>query len=217
MAAARAAAACLGLRAFPTEPYYRPGMQTARAEIARERRRMVQVRQAFMAGLDSAAAWNGREPAGFYCACADYLGFSMGRLYAQDGLIHDLLLQRIPASDTAAREELALLAEEQSRGRVLVEKLSRAARALRDSGGGTTPAFEAVASEFVAGFGSSLRARRNPFARYTEELFSDADWERIAGVTPASTAEESRLFAGVRHTAPSGVDPEQFSAVHGPG
>ena len=59
--------------------------------------------------------------------------------------------------------------------------------------------------------------RKNPFFRHTDHLFDDADWTRVAGVTPASLAEEARLFAGVQRTAPAGIDPDSFTAEHLPG
>lgn len=192
-------------------------METARAEIARERRRMVQVRQAFAAGLDGRIAGHDRSPAGFYLACADYLGFSMGRLFTQDQFIHDLLAERIPAGDVEAHRQLAVLNEQQRQGREQLSALGRAADFLRQAGGGALPAFESAAREFTASFNSSMPAKRNPFFRYTDELFTDADWVRIAGTTPASVAEEERLFAAVRDLAPAGVDPERFTARHGPG
>lgn len=174
---------------------------------------MMQVRRAFVAGMHGTGEGTGRQPADFYRACAEYLGFSMGRLYAQDGLIHDLLSQRIPASDTNAHAELAVLAGEQRQGRAMVEKLGRAALGLGE-GSGAMPAFEAAAREFAAGLGSSMRSRRNPFSSYTDKLFDEADWTRIAGVTPDSIAEEGRLFAAVRRAAPAGLDPEGFGAGH---
>jgi len=76
-------------------------MQPPRAEIARERRRQIQVRKSFSAGLDPAAPWGAGDPEAFYLACSDYLLSSMDRLHDQDQMIHDLLRERI---DPAERE-----------------------------------------------------------------------------------------------------------------
>lgn len=192
-------------------------MLTARAEIARERRRQVQVRKAFAAGLDDTAAWNGREPAQFYVASVEYLGFILDRLHDQDQRIHDLLVARVPAADGDAHEQLADLNRRQQRSRELVTRLRQAARELETAGRPGVRAFLDQARDFMAGFGSLLQPRRNPFSSYTDELFSDADWDEIAGVTPASIAEEERLFTAVRAVAPTGADPAQFVAEHGPG
>lgn len=205
------------LRWLGADPYHRPLMQAARAEIARERRRMVQVREALVAGLETPAASRGRDPAEFYLACACYLQFSLGRLYRQDGLIHQLLSQRIGANDADAHAQLRTLSEEQRQGRIVLEEFSGAARDLQQSDGAGLHGFLAAARAFTSSFNASASARRNPFFQYTEELFGDADWERIAGVTPQSIVEEGRLFEAVRRTAPAGIDPEQFTAAHGPG
>lgn len=192
-------------------------MLNPRAEIARERRRQIQVRKAFAAGLDPAAAWAGREPGAFHLACADYLLLSMDRLHDQDQVIHDLLAERIPAAEAEAHERLAVLNDRQDQSRALLEQFRGAAEALRGAGAAGVRAFEHAAREFTAAFGNLLQARRNPFFRHTDRLFTDADWARIAGVTPESLAEEERLFERVRRTAPAGVDPDQYTAEHLPG
>jgi hypothetical protein len=177
----------------------------------------MQVRKAFAAGLDEAAAWNGREPACFHLACADYLLFSMDRLHDQDQLIHDLLRERISTDESEAHERLGVLNERQNRSRALLSAFRAAVAALRTSGGKAVPAFVAQAREFMSAFGTLLQPRKNPFFRHTDRLFGDADWARIAGVTPQSVAEENRLFARVQQTAPAGVDPDEFTAEHIPG
>jgi hypothetical protein len=189
---------------------------TPRAEIARERRRQMQVRQAFGAGLEPGAEWQGRSPADFHLACADYLLFSMDRLHEQDQRIHDLLKARIPAAERDAHERLDVLDRRQTRSRELLAGLRRAAQALRGSGGRAIAAFEGEAREFIGAFGTLLQPRKNPFFRHTDQLFTDADWASIAGVTPQSLAEEDRLFAGVRRSAPAGADPDTFTAGHLP-
>lgn len=176
----------------------------------------MQIRKAFAAGLDPQAAWQGRDRAAFYLACADYLLLSMDRLHEQDQIIHDLLGERIPAAEGEAHERLRVLNERQDRSRELLDTFRRAAGALAASRGEGIAAFEKEARDFSAAFGSLLQPRKNPFFRHTDVLFDDADWERIAGVTPASIEEEERLFIRVQKTAPAGVDPAEFSAEHLP-
>ncbi len=191
-------------------------MLTSRQEIARERRRQIQVRKAFQAGLD-ATDWEDAAAARFYLACADYLKWSMDRLHRQDQRIHDLLRDRIPPEEKEAHERLAVLDERQERSRALMRDFEAAAEALRSAGAGGIGAFEEAAREFTAAFGSLLQARKNPFFRHTDRLFNDADWEEIAGVTAQSLADEQRLFTSVQRSAPAGVDPEKFTAEHLPG
>jgi hypothetical protein len=191
-------------------------MLTARQEIARERRRQIQVRKAFEAGL-GVEAWAGRSAAAFFLACAEYLAWSMDRLHRQDQVIHDLLSERIPPQEADAHERLAVLNERQARSRTLVAEFSKAADALRESGGRALQPFEAAARQFTETFCSLLQPRKNPFFRHTDQLFTDSDWNDIADVTPQSLDEEQRLFTTVQRTAPPGVGPEQFTAEHPPG
>lgn len=190
-------------------------MIVPRAEIARERRRQMQVRQAFDAGL-ALTPRPDHNLADFYLACADYIGWSMDRLHAQDQIIHDLLKARIPAPDRDAHERLDALNERQNKSRVLVETFRKGAAALRKAGSAGLAAFERAGREFSETFKGLLAPRKNPFFRYTDELFTDADWVRIAGVTEASLAGEERLFQAVQQTAPPGIDPAQYKAEHLP-
>jgi len=186
-------------------------MQTPRAEIARERRRQMQVRKAFEAGL-ATPSWDGR--AAFCLACADYLKWSMDRLHDQDQIIHDLLSERIPAAEKDAHERLAVLNGRQQKSRELMATFMRAAEALRSAGRSGLAAFESAARQFTDTFKTLLQPRKNPFFKHTDVLFTDADWERIAGVTTASIAEEQELFGAVQKTAPAGIDPDKFPAEH---
>ncbi len=191
-------------------------MQTSREEIARERRRQIQVRKAFQAGLDT-TGWAGADAARFYLCCADYLRWSMDRLHEQDQRIHDLLRERIPAAESEAHERLAVLGERQERSRALMRDFSAAAERLRAAGVGGIRAFEQAAREFTATFNSLLQARKNPFFQHTDRLFRDADWSDIAGVSEQSLADEARLFGAVQASAPHGIDPAAFTAEHKPG
>jgi hypothetical protein len=195
-------------------------MQTPRAEIARERRRQLQVRRAFEAGLQPSTAWGGRDPGEFLLACADYLLFSMDRLHDQDQAIHDLLLERVAPSDAATHERLRVLGERQLASRALLHSFRGTAARLRnsrDSSGRAVEAFTAEARLFTGEFGALLQARRNPLRAHTDVLFGDADWLRVAGVTTASVAREHQLFDRVRDTAPAGADPEEFTPEYAQG
>ena len=188
-------------------------MTSPREEIARERRRQMQVRKAFEAGLARGKAGEaGRED--FYRACAGYICFSMDRLHSQDQIIHDLLCVRVPETDQHAHERLGELERRQCRSRLMVERLRDALRELDRAGPAGRSAFEAAAQRFTEAFQSLLAARKNPFAKHTDELFDEADWERIAGVTPDSLATEQRLFAAVEQTAPAGVEPARMTVEH---
>jgi hypothetical protein len=187
-----------------------------RSQIARERRRQIQIRKALEAALQKGGtgAGMGRD---FYLAVGDYLVFSMDRLHRQDQLIHDFLGERIPAAETDALEGLAVLNQRQAASRDLMAAFGRALERLRAEGDPGLPSFEAHARDFVATFTSLLMPRKNPFFRHTDRLFTDGDWEQIAGVTPASLREEERLFRAVQSAATPDLDPDRFTAEHLPG
>lgn len=173
----------------------------------------MQVRQVFVDGLERGAGGEaGREA--FYRACAAYICFSMDRLHGQDQIIHDLLCVRVPETDKRAHERLAELERRQSRSRLMVERLRDGLRALERDWPAGCSKFEATARRFTDTFQSLLEARKNPFAKYTDELFDEADWARIAGVTADSLAVEQRLYSAVQKTAPAGRDPAEVTVEH---
>jgi hypothetical protein len=102
------------------------------ADIAHERRRMMQIRRALRALLDCDPN-SVPELSAAYLACTDYLVYSMNRLHAQDQGIHDRLRDRIPATDVEAHARLADLQAQQCETRALIDDLSTAADLLRRS------------------------------------------------------------------------------------
>jgi hypothetical protein len=187
-------------------------MSDAKAAIGYERRRQVQVREVFEAGL-ALRNRDDLELAGFFLACAAYIVFSMDRLHHQDQVIHDLLAERIAADDMAAHERLDDLAERQGKSRELIEQLQRVAEELTadlDALG----EFEDTAVNFVDAFSSLMAPRKNPFEKYTDELFTDEDWIVIAGVTDESRLIEKELYAAVQVNAPDGLEPETAVVVY---
>ncbi len=187
-----------------------------RKEIARERRRQIQVRKAFEAGLALDEDQRGGLVS-FYVACGEYLVYSMDRLHEQDQIIHDLLVARVPADDDEARKGLAELNARQDASRVVVETFRQALEALKQAGSKGRKVFEKAAGAFVDAFNSMMAPRRNPFFRHTDSLFVDEDWVRIADASDEFHTIESRLFVAVKEQAPEGIDPEQYTVEHPPG
>ena len=184
-----------------------------RREIARERRRQIQVRKAFEQGLALAEQVEG-DLTDFYLACAEYMVFSMDRLHEQDQYIHDSLKQRIPVEDADAHERLDVLQERQSKSRELMETFRQSMEKLRRAGRGGIHAFEQRARDFVDRFTSLLAPRKNPFHKHTDQLFSEEDWIVIAGVTEHSLGREAALYVAVQRSAPAGIDPEKMTVEH---
>ena len=188
-------------------------MSEARAAIGYERRRQIQVRSAFEAGL-ARADRDGPELTGFFMACAAYIVFSMDRLHYQDQVIHDLLKERIPADDKEAHARLDALNERQGKSRELVERLQRATEELTTNGADALGVFETTAADFVDAFTSLMAPRKNPFHEYTDQLFTEEDWAVIADVTDESQSVEKELYAAVQVNAPDGLDPEAATVVY---
>jgi len=188
-------------------------MPDPRAAIGRERRRLMQIRTAFEAGLGRGQSAS-LDLAEFYLACAAYIVSSMDRLHFQDQIIHDLLVERIPGDDTEAHRRLAVLDERQNNSRALVEEFQIAADALRVAGQSGCQVFRAAAQHFADTFDSTMEARRNPFERYTDQLFSDDDWLDVAGASEEADKMEENLYNAVRRSAPDGIDPETMEVIY---
>lgn len=190
-------------------------MTEPRAAIGFERRRQIQVRKAFEAGLGRAGKrLPDFERAEFYLACGDYLVWSLDRLHDQDQLIHDLLGERLPEREREALKALATLRRRQGESRALVGRFRAAVERLRREGRRGLKVFEAAAKRFTRQFRELMAPRRNPFEPHTDHLFDRADWLAIAWVDPGSQDTERTLFAAVSIYAPDGTDPEQFTAEH---
>ena len=185
----------------------------SRAEIGRERRRQIQVRKAFEAGLAKSAD-DATDLADFYLACGDYIVWSMARLHDQDQRIHDLLKERLDPGLTEVHEQLAGLNERQGKSRAFTEEFQQAVKVLRDSGASGQAEFEEAARAFVDLFISLMAPRKNPFQEHTDVLFTDSDWIDIAGVSAESLAEEQKLYELVEARAPAGIDPANYTAEH---
>lgn len=189
-------------------------MSDPRADIGHERRRQIQVRKALEAVLSRAERAGYHGLAEFYLACGDYLVWSMDRLHDQDQLIHDLLRERLPASEREASKALAGLGSRQQQSRELVRVFRNAVERLRCQGRRGVHAFETAARRFTKTFTELLAPRRNPFEKHTDRLFKARDWVAIAWVSDDSRRAEQVRFTAVQLYAPEGIDPAGFPAEH---
>lgn len=189
-------------------------MLNSRAAIGYERRRQIQIRKAFEAGLDLPDENSRSGLTDFYLASGAYIVFSMDRLHYQDQVIHDFLAERIPENDTDAHDRLAVLNERQDKSRAMVETFRQAVNVLAETGAEGREAFEAAARTFTAEFLSLMAPRKNPFHAYTDELFTNEDWELVAAVSDESIDIEKNLYIAVQTSAPAGIDPETMQIVY---
>jgi len=175
-----------------------------------ERRRKLQVREAFRAGLDGVGG-STYDPVGFYRACADYLVPAQRRLIDQDMRLATLIRSRVPASATDDHEKIAALTGRLEDSDAALRAFEAAAQELRSRGDAARARFEAAARTYIDFVVNVLGARSHSLRHLTSTLLSEADWAHITGMTPALLAEEGELFERVRATAPAGIDPAGIS------
>ena len=184
------------------------------AELGRERRRQMQVRQALKSGLEQI------EPgddglAALFEACADYMVVSMGRLDLTDMNIHDLLRERVPRDNAEVHDGLDLLGKRQEKARAETATLAEALKAYRDDDRVNFSAFDTAVRHYHRVMSEMMTPRKNPYGKYTDELFTMDDWANIAQADDDTIATEHRLFDKVTASASDDLKPESFSGTHG--
>ncbi len=175
-----------------------------------ERRRKLQVREAFRAGLAAFAASPG-DPVAFYGACADYLVPAQRRLIDQDMRLANLIESRVPASQSEDHGKIAALKGRLQDSDVALRAFEAGTRDLHQQGSAARARFEAAAGTYIDFVVNVLGARSHSLRHLTSTLLSEADWGYITGMTPELIAEEGELFERVRATAPAGIDPATIS------
>ena len=184
------------------------------AELGRERRRQVQVRQTLKGALEHTEPGIERL-APLLEACADYLVSSMGRLDRTDMNIHDLLKERVPQDNAEAHEALETLSNRQAKARAETAVLEEALKAYRQGGRADFSAFDRALRRYHGIVAELMTPRKNPFSPYTDKLFTFADWTDIAEAGAGTVAIETRLFDAVTAAAPDALNPDSFSGTHG--
>jgi hypothetical protein len=175
-----------------------------------ERRRKLQVREAFRAGM-TAFSSSPADPVSFYRACADYLVPAQRRLIDQDMRLANLIASRVPAAQSEDHEKIAALKARLQDSDAALSAFEAAARDLRQQGSGARAKFESAALTYIDFVVNVLGARSHSLRHLTSTLLNEADWGFITGMTPELIAEEGELFERVRATAPAGIDPATVS------
>ncbi len=168
-----------------------------------ERRRKLQVREAFRAGLDAAVA----APLEFHLACAAYLVPAQQRLIDQDLRLANLLASRVPPGQAEDHEKINSLKSRLADSSAALRAFEAAADDLAARGAAARGAFESAARTYIDFVVNVLGARSHSLRHLTTVLFSEEDWGYITGITPELLAEEGALYAAVQRTAPAGIDP----------
>ncbi len=184
----------------------------SRIQTSRERMRLSQVRKAFEAGVRQRD--DGTDvPAEFFAACVAYIKTSMDRLHAQDQRIHDFLLPHVKDGDGHA-ETLENLNMRLARSREALADLVKASESFMAASGSDWETFKSAVSDFMEVYFKILLSGQHSTLTLQEEVFDEATWDEVAGVTPESLATEEQLYSKVQSLAPDGADPASF--VGGP-
>ena len=184
------------------------------AELGRERRRQVQVRQTLKGALEQTEAGDA-SLAAMLEACADYLVNSMGRLDLTDMNIHDLLKARVPQDNAEVHEALGALSARQDKARAETAVLAAALEHYRQGGRADFATFDRALRNYHGIVSELMTPRKNPFSEHTDKLFTMRDWTNIAEASAETVAAEDRLYAAVTAAAPEHLKPDSFSGTHG--
>jgi hypothetical protein len=175
-----------------------------------ERRRKLQVREAFRAGM-AAYSNSANDPVPFYRACADYLVPAQRRLIDQDLRLASLIGSRVPAAQAEDHAKIAGLRARLKESDVALRAFEAAAGELREKGGAARRSFEVAAQAYIAFVVNVLGARSHSLRHLTSALLTETDWQHITGMTPDLITEEGGRFRRVQEAAPAGVDPALVS------
>ena len=183
-------------------------------ELGPERRRQMQIRQTIKGAIEQTKPGDD-SLAALFEACAEYIIVSMGRLDLTDMNIHDLLRERVSRDVTEVHDGLDVLGERQKKARAEIATLAAALDAYKSGGRKDFAAFDAAMRHNHDVMTSMMSPRKNPYGKYTDELFTLEDWADIAEANDDTIATEARLFDGVTAAAPDELKPDSFSGTHG--
>lgn len=167
-----------------------------------ERRHMIRVKNALAAGL-------GMTPpdANFLLACADYLGWIVGRFTVQGRANLERLGPRVAAAgDEEGARIIADIALTLGQTESALAGLLAGAEAWRNRPDDGLPELLAAGHRFVAFYDAVLASRKDPAQQIIDRHFSSAEyWALTNDVTSESVATEDALFQRVARLAPAGI------------
>ncbi|MBT7450056.1 MAG: hypothetical protein HN793_04435, partial [Rhodospirillaceae bacterium] len=172
----------------------------ARVQTSRERMRLSQVRKSFDAGLKQKVGGANITEA-FFGACVAYIKASMDRLHDQDQRIHDFLKPHVTAGDdqSATLENLDMRL---AKSREALDALVAAAAVYKAAGEAGWADFKTAVEAFMEVYFKILLSGQHSTLTLQEEVFDEAIWDKVAGVTPDSLATENALYSAAQGLAP---------------
>ncbi len=167
-----------------------------------ERRHMIRVKNALAAGLALTPV-----PVEFLLACADYLGYIVGRFTAQGrGNVERLAPRIAAAGDGEGARVVADIARTLGETEAAVADLLAGAGAFRRQGGDAVPELLAAGRRFVAFYDAVLASRKDPAQQIIDRYFTSSEyWALTDDVTPRSIETEDLKFRRVAGLAPAGI------------
>lgn len=163
---------------------------------------MIRAKNALAAGLDLVPP----DPA-FLLACADYLGWVVGRFIAQGRANVERLQPRVMAArDEEGRRTIADIAATLDRTEAALGDLVAGAEAWRSGATNGLASLLASGRRFAAFYNAVLASRKDPAQQVIDRHFGQAEyWELTDDVTPGSVADEADLFARLVRLAPASI------------
>ena len=179
-------------------------MTTLRERVAGERRRLKSVREALTAAV---ARTSGGDAAfaPFYIAVTEYMETSMGRLHAQDVKMGDMIREKLGKPDAGADQALRELDERLAGNLKLLKVMVAASQQLaKDGSPGALANFEDAGAAYTQYIVSNM-GHHGATTDLAGRLFTQEDWEYMAGVTDEETRTEQQQYARVFDALPAAL------------
>lgn len=185
-------------------------MTTLRERVAGERRRLKSVRETLTAAVNEKADG---DPAfvPFYVAIAEYIDTSMGRLHAQDVKMGDMIREKLGKLDEQATRALGELDERLAGNQEHLRRLNEAKGRLEREGAAALADFEKVAGAYTQYIVTNM-GHHGGTTDLAAKLFSQEDWEYMAGITEEETQTERKLYDRVFAALPKSMEAYRPSA-----
>ena len=179
-------------------------MTTLREKVAGERRRLKSVREALTAAVARKSKGD-KSFVPFYVAVADYIETSMGRLHAQDVKMGNMIREKLGKLDAKAEQALGEMDERLAGNQEHLKALTAAKVALaRAAAAAALERFETVGAAYTSYIVASM-GHHGGTTDLAGRLFSQEDWEFMAGVTDEETRTEQKQYARVFDALPAAL------------
>ena len=175
-------------------------MTTLRERVANERRRLRSVRQALSAAVEQKSAGDATFVE-FYAAIADYMAAAMHRLHEQDVKMGNMIREKLGHIDDKARQALKELDERLEGNQQHLKAFLEAKEQLAREGARALERFEEVSRAYTQYITENM-GHHGGTTDLAGKLFSQDDWEYMAGVTDEDMRREGTLYDRVFKALP---------------